>query len=542
MSYKVKFHHVTKRYKMYDKSLDKLKDLFLGSKSGQYHYALDDVSFEVEEGEIVGIIGLNGSGKSTLSNLIAGVTMPNEGRVEINGSAALIAISSGLNGQLTGLENIELKGLMMGLSKEQIKEITPKVIQFADIGEFINQPVKTYSSGMKARLGFAISINIDPDILVIDEALSVGDETFTDKCLEKMNEFKEQGKTIFFISHSLTQVKSFCTKALWLHFGKVGAYGEIDDVILQYRRFLKQYKTMTPQQKRRLKQNQLKEFKQSTSQEEPAGIPRRRKRSKKRNKKAAAGILSAFLLAGGGLGAYKAFDLLKEPKKETSPKTESKPILVEKQSNKSKKAQPPLFVVNGTDVVVREKPNKGSNWLSIMNFGEVYRMMQNKKDEAGDSEWMQVQLKTGETGWVSSRLLTPLDPSLVNGTLDTLSPIVNKKYGLRASEVASFLGKTLQELKESYPGQITSERNSSDGLLVNFDDVQFVVLDNVVTEVLLRNAGVSQKEMTKLLGQPVLSSKNQTLFFYQLDSYYLSASAVVPGGNIETLSITKKAQ
>jgi len=248
---KVKLHGVTKKYRLYTKTSDKLLDLFALRRNVASHSALKDVSFEVEEGTVVGVIGLNGSGKSTLSNLIAGVTVPTEGKVEVKGSAALIAISSGLNNQLTGLENIELKGLMMGLTKQRIKEITPEIIEFAELGKFINQPIKMYSSGMKARLGFAISVHIDPDVLVIDEALSVGDRTFTDKCLARVNEFKERGKTIFFISHSLSQISSFCNKVLWLHEGSVKQFGPMNEVIDAYKSFLKAYNAMSDEERRK---------------------------------------------------------------------------------------------------------------------------------------------------------------------------------------------------------------------------------------------------------------------------------------------------
>lgn len=256
--YQVKFENVSKRYTLYNKQSDKLKEIFFSKAGGKQFYALRNVSFEVPPGEVVGIIGINGSGKSTMSNLLADVMPPTHGKIELHGKTALIAISSGLNGNLTGLENIELKGLMLGMTKQEIIDLTPAIIEFADIGDFINQPVKTYSSGMKSRLGFAISINVDPDILVIDEALSVGDQTFTDKCLAKMNEFKDRGKTIFFISHSVSQVRQFCTLGLWLEFGEVREYGPVDEVVREYNKFLKWFRNLSKEQQDSFKADKLK--------------------------------------------------------------------------------------------------------------------------------------------------------------------------------------------------------------------------------------------------------------------------------------------
>jgi len=258
--HQVQFQEVSKSFRLHSSINEKIRDLFYIKKDFPVHHALRSLTFAVDQGDVVGIIGLNGAGKSTLSNLIAGVTIPSSGSVHINGNAALIAISSGLNNQLNGLENIELKGLMMGLSHQQIKAITPAVIEFAELGKFIHQPIKSYSSGMKARLGFAISVHIDPDILVIDEALSVGDQTFSDKCLAKINEFKERGKTIFFISHSLSQVKSFCGKGLWLHDGELKKYGDIEEVAAEYERFLKHYQALSPAERTELRASHWGEF------------------------------------------------------------------------------------------------------------------------------------------------------------------------------------------------------------------------------------------------------------------------------------------
>jgi teichoic acid transport system ATP-binding protein len=246
--------NVSKRYKMYTKPSEKILDLILPGGYGEDFFALRDVSFTASQGDVVGIIGVNGSGKSTLSNIISGVVPPTYGTVESIGQTSLIAIQSGLNNELTGRENIELKCLMLGFKKREIKQLEPEIIEFADIGKFIDQPVKKYSSGMKSRLGFAISVTVNPDILVIDEALSVGDQTFADKCLNKMDQFKGEGKTIFFISHAIGQVKSFCDKALWLEYGEVKQYGSIEDVIPNYETFLKHFKSMSQQEQKLYKE------------------------------------------------------------------------------------------------------------------------------------------------------------------------------------------------------------------------------------------------------------------------------------------------
>ena len=241
--YAVQFKNVSKIYSLKTKNKN---------ASNKKFYALKNVNFDIEKGEIVGILGSNGSGKSTISSIIAGITSVDSGQVIINGEQALISINTGLNNQLTGLENIKLKGALLGLSQKKVEKITQGVIDFAELGDFLYQPVKKYSSGMKSRLGFAISINLDPDIIIIDEALSVGDSGFASKCMKKMEEFKKNGKTIFFISHSLPQVKSFCNKALWIEGGELKAYGEINDIAKQYDEYIKELKNKSEEEKKKL--------------------------------------------------------------------------------------------------------------------------------------------------------------------------------------------------------------------------------------------------------------------------------------------------
>lgn len=236
--------NVYKKYRMYKTKKEQLKDLLLSGSSGEDFFALQDITFNVQAGDIVGLVGINGSGKSTLSNIIGGITQPTSGSITVAGEVSVIAISAGLNSSLTGIENIEYKCLLMGYTKKEIEELKPKIIDFAELGDFIYQPVKKYSSGMRSKLGFAISVTVNPDILVIDEALSVGDQTFAKKSLSKMYEFKEKGKTIFFVSHNLSQVRDFCTKIAWIHGGFLKAYGDTKEVLPMYQKFIKEFNAL----------------------------------------------------------------------------------------------------------------------------------------------------------------------------------------------------------------------------------------------------------------------------------------------------------
>lgn len=243
----VEISHLTKTYNMYANPTARLKEaLHPGRKS--YHdvfYALNDVNVHVNEGEMVGFIGENGSGKSTILKIITGVLTPTSGEVKIVGNiAALLELGSGFNPEYSGYENIFLNGMVLGYSRDQMQEKVEDIINFADIGDHLYQPVKTYSSGMFVRLAFAVAINVDPDILIVDEALAVGDLEFQLKCMEKFTEFRNQGKTVLFVSHDVNAVRRFCDRVYWLKNGVVEAEGETMEITEEYENFLKK-KSMT---------------------------------------------------------------------------------------------------------------------------------------------------------------------------------------------------------------------------------------------------------------------------------------------------------
>ena len=235
MSVAIRVKDLTKKYKLYQKRSERLANVLGKEKNIKEFYALKGVSFEINKGECVGIIGHNGAGKSTLLKLLTGVAFPTSGEIEINGRlASMLELGSGFNPELTGMENIYFNGSLNGLTKEEIDGKLKEILDFADIGNFIEQPVKNYSSGMFARLAFAVAINVDPDILIVDEILSVGDVGFQVKCMEKFNEFKKKGKTILYVSHGLSTVKKFCDRAIWLQKGEVVDDGNSVIVVERY--------------------------------------------------------------------------------------------------------------------------------------------------------------------------------------------------------------------------------------------------------------------------------------------------------------------
>ncbi len=231
----IKFDHVSKEYFLYKNQKARFKAIFTNNKGVKKHQALKDISFEIKKGESVGIIGRNGAGKSTILKMITGVSFSTSGKVTVKGKvAALLELTAGFSMDMTGRENIFLKCYLLGLENSEIKAIEQNIIEFASLGEYIDQPVRTYSSGMKMRLGFAININIRPDILVIDEALSVGDAAFKRKCENKIKELRGTGITVLFVSHSMKSVSETCGRAIYLCDGRIEYDGDIEEAFKHY--------------------------------------------------------------------------------------------------------------------------------------------------------------------------------------------------------------------------------------------------------------------------------------------------------------------
>lgn len=241
MSSAVSLSGIGKKYRIHDRRSMRLMDAlgFGRGKGSRDFWALEDINLEVEPGATLGILGRNGAGKSTLLRIISGVSLPSTGKVEVNGRlAAIFSTGSGFNPEFTGRENVMLNGLILGIDHDELIERFDEIADFAEIGEFMDQPLKTYSSGMRSRLGFAVAVNVEPDILLLDEALSAGDAAFKKKALQRMYDLRDSGTTVLFVSHSLGMVKKFCTDAVLLHKGHIVTSGDPDEVVSDYRELL----------------------------------------------------------------------------------------------------------------------------------------------------------------------------------------------------------------------------------------------------------------------------------------------------------------
>lgn len=244
----IKVNSLSKVYKIYNKPIDRLKES-VNIKGKGYHtsfHALNNVSFSINRGETVGIIGKNGSGKSTLLKVLAGVLSPSSGDIQIKGKvSAILELGAGFNVEYSGIENIYLNGTILGKTKAEMDNKLNDILEFADIGDFIYQPVKTYSSGMFARLAFAVAINVDPDILIVDEALAVGDMKFQTKCFSKFEELKSRGVTILFVGHDISSIRKFCDRTMWINHGELLLFGDTLAVTAEYMEFMNTEKDIT---------------------------------------------------------------------------------------------------------------------------------------------------------------------------------------------------------------------------------------------------------------------------------------------------------
>ena len=234
----IEFNHVSKRYKLYKNDRQRFLGLFIKNIKYKTKYAIKDVSFQIEKGDAVAILGKNGAGKSTVLKMITQVCFPTSGQIMVKGRvSALLELTSGFDPEFTGLENIYLKGQLLGLKNEEIKQLEKQIIDFSELEDYIDQPIRTYSSGMRARLGFAINANIRPEILIVDETLSVGDKDFTQKCMEKIDILLNEEKvTLLFVTHSMPMARKFCKKAMVLENGELKTYTDIHNAIEVYQK------------------------------------------------------------------------------------------------------------------------------------------------------------------------------------------------------------------------------------------------------------------------------------------------------------------
>ncbi len=526
----VKFSNVSKTYSLYKKRSDKFLEILSFRKNGKTFSALSNLSFEVFKGETIGIIGVNGSGKSTLSNVLAQVTPQSSGDIYINGETSLVAISAGLNNQLSGLENIELKCLMHGLNKRKIKEITPSIIDFADIGDFINQPIKSYSSGMKSRLGFAISAHIQPDILVVDEALSVGDSTFYQKCLDKFDEFKEQGKTIFFISHSLSQVKAISDRIMWLNFGRVEEFDETKLVARKYTDFIKWFNNLTKDEQRKYRKKQLKSQTKThaamNGEYLSKGLSRSSIKKKNKKKKLSVKIQMSFLILLFTISVLLMF--IEHPINTIKNNFNISETEVENHNNTLTSGadsfdQTDSITINEAGLIsaksrVVYKDRELTEEISELAFADEVFVL----EEFGNSVY---KIKVANTyGYIPSaqvQLLKEAEFKISELTIDELVPLFPESFSDSYSFLLLFLNEDYQKIKESLQGLSNEYEGNAEETILEYgaNDMSFIIEDGISQAVFIRELNLVSTVLDTIVEQSTLISGNRENIFLVTEKY-----------------------
>lgn len=518
MKPKVKVTNVSKKYTIYKKKSDKLYDMFSPKKKSKNFYALSDISFEVFPGETIGIVGINGSGKSTMSNLLAQIVPPTSGEIEINGEVSLIAISAGLNNNLTGLENIELKCMMLGLDKEKINTITPDIIEFADIGDFIDQPVKNYSSGMKSRLGFAISVHTNPDILIVDEALSVGDQTFTEKCKLKIDEFKQSGKTIFFISHSISQIRTISDRVLWLHFGKVKEFDTASKVLNNYSEFIKWFNTLNKSEKKQYKTQMLSNQKKS----QKPNLNSKRGKSNSSNSilmyMQFSFLVLGILICGLFMFVENPLAILTKPSQHFLKESHE---IANIKTGKSEVYDNNVKIINENAKVLSDNAEvyydfEGSFILDTLSFGTdifIIEMIDNKyKISFGD--------KVGYLNSQNAQIIEYGNEKKMIG-FEELIPLFPGGFSNSYEYYLSFLGSEYKVIIDLLEGaKQTTDSNDKVLLIFENDNVSYLFNHNDVAEkIVLNNIYVTDIIEEELYPYITLKSNDSNLLYFELSTY-----------------------
>lgn len=553
---KIIFENVSKQFNVYTKQSDKLLEVFSLKKTKGNFFALRDVSFKIYEGEAIGIVGLNGSGKSTLSNLLAQVLPPTSGKMEINGETSLIAISVGLNNQLSGLENIELKCLMHGLKKEEIERLTPSIIEFADIGSFINQPVKNYSSGMKSRLGFAISIHTNPDILIVDEALSVGDQTFYEKCLVRINEFKSQGKTIIFISHSLPQIKTFCDRVIWVHFGKLEMIGDSEAVIKEYSDYIKWFNALTEDEKKSYRGKMLNSQHTKENSIDINPFSRQSQRTKRKQKKHKKGnslfslqvillvlatIISASFIFGANpvqsIEKYINQTFIKEtkhqiPNSKVSDTNERASEEVTKQEDMFDEINDSAIVSTGTSALYSEK--ELTTPVRNLTFSEKVFVIGQLRDI------YKIRTQDNIIGFTNIEGVKVLDEELpiAQRNLTEFLPLFPNRFSNAYAYFLTFLNAESEEVTSTLIGSTDDLAENGDKLLTYpvYDAQYLVNKDNKAASIIINNIQIDGELWTDLQGSASLKSNDNQYYYFILEEYKVMIDTVNKKATISTVN------